>query len=278
MRKKCKVCNAKLSNQRCDFCGTIHNKKKQQVSLEEIANSNNWEVKNSVENMSQPTSMEQIEKQRKKNQIKMRLILRLILLIIGISAFIIVLFVIEDLRFTPSDRADSPLIGTWGGGDGSLIFNQVDSIHFLEDGTAFTTRIDVYDTMFRSYWEAGTAGFFRFNGDIFRYSVSGDSLTIGSRDNRAYYRERRTREFERGTHPEELVGVWHGSDTWIFNADGTGYRESFGDVEWVVVNDELRFLSPLQRWTFSILDDNLSVENPTNNQIQAEFYRVKLDE
>ena len=273
MKKKCKVCGAPLNHERCEYCGTNHETSEQSNPETTHHLPNNDVPSNDLSEFgfdspddlaqtfnSDPQTQHHGQMQYfdprppKKSNTG---------LIIGIVSAVVIAIVagalfFNSISFTPyGTHADSPLLGTWENGRGSMflwVFGEADSVEFLENGTL---RMIENGRVQTATWVPGANGTFRANRSRFRYSINDNNLVITDSANDDW---RFDRVVEAEVVPEnddisneneiyfseaDLIGVWEWDSNnnyfYRFNADGTGYRDFEGieAFEWFMMNGEL---------------------------------------
>ena len=284
MRKKCKVCGAPLTSDRCDYCGTNHGANAQPISTFDQNIPQNDIPKNDIpqntipqDTIPQPEvpgfdfpnaepnySQPQHGKNSKKSNSGV-----IIGIVVAIVVVVIAGWFFLSRRFVPyGTHEDSALLGTWGNGRGRiflLVFNEADYVQFFEDGIVIITEGNY---MWYAEWEPGASGTFRANGDRFRYSITGDRLVITDSWNDEW-----TFDFVAPSATElaesnvtiseaDLIGnwVWNFDHNFIyeFNANGTGQRGFPGsrfDFYWEIIDGNvvvLDFWSSTDYWVATI--------------------------
>ena len=176
---------------------------------------------------------------------------------------------------------ESPLLGYWENGSGDVflwVFNQADSVHFLENGTVIITEDGVSET---ATWEVTELGAFTVNDRAFTYAIQGDVLTITDSSNDNW-------SFERGITPDidvvdvdsaisttDIIGSWEwdGNSRFVytFNEDGTGVRGGgnyeLEEFEWYISAGNLHlefdsiamFHVDYEMWSITIIDGILTL-------------------
>ena len=284
MRKKCKVCGAPLNNERCDYCGTDHSKKKKaSTQLEDSLNNDN------------PTNSILITKTQSQQFVTMVNESKMIIpaIIVGIiSLFILtgglwLFFIRSNFTITQLGNSsinfpayldsaetvanipagsvnDSALLGYWGNGAGSIflwVFGLSDSVEFLENGTVIITQDETSTTV---EWYLKEPGTFAADGREFTYSIDGDVLTITDSANDSWSWQRRNITAVNNNGGDnsnndsvtveisdiDIIGSWvwvrNSEFVYTFNDDNTGSRGGAG--------------IPLEEFEWSIVDGNLYLE------------------
>jgi len=320
MRKKCKVCGAPLDQEKCDYCGTDHSSGSSMASSDAISSSTATSDFNSLAGNSldfdQSQDLSQTFNQQPNNNLaqnynngpqnyrdtynynqqpkrsKAPWIIG-----IGVSILIVVVAIFLFFftrRFIPyGTHADSPLLGEWNNGRGSiflLVFNEPNSVEFLEDGT-----VNIFEGNRRRTvsWEPGANNTFRADGSRFRFEITAnDQLIITDSwnddwrfDAVVYVPEPTAPEVDEiqdlvELTEENIVGRWNWDSNrrlyYRFYADGTGTRNFSDEIEtfqWNLVDGSLHLIfEDIAMWgvAFEMWSTSFDGEVMTLDSMQAE--------
>jgi len=276
MRRKCKVCGGPLDSEMCFYCGTDHSASKQ-ISSQSVDSSNHdsstedshsFDVPNTQPQYSQPVPMMELE----SKGVNPAIIIGAILILIIIVAAWFIFSGGTDSRFASDDSyessessdllEESTLLGSWGNGRGSVllfVFNEADSVEFLEDGTVMIIQ---GSSRWLTDWEIDAPGSFTADGEQFSYSIDDDTLVITDSWNDDWTFDR----VASGTVSDttnlsndgidgapigeaDLIGTWgwdfNDDFIYVFNSDGTavrGFSDLHFDFNWELVDDNIIYI------------------------------------
>jgi len=284
MRKKCKTCGAPLTSERCDYCGTNFGPKR--ASAEDVVNAPSHAIPSTVVETPSKEYDHMLMDAKGFNPA----------IIVGIVAAVVILggllffFIRSGNHDSVTYRVDhevlineSELLGYWGNGSGPIflwVFDEADSVEFLEDGTVIIIQLDGHRQIVN--WTPTGPGAFTAGGETFTYLVNGNVLTITDSAHDDW-------RFERGdgghtgttssTYDSALLGYWENGSGRIFLfvfqragsveflANGTVIITEDGEqniVDWTTTRSG-SFTADGRQFTYLIEGDVLTITDSAND-------------
>jgi len=226
MRKKCKTCGAPLTSERCDYCGTNFGPKR--ASAEEVANASTHDIPSfDIPNTDASTTPSQHDHMMMGSKgFNPAVIVGIVALFVILVGGLLFFLIRGGNQGTLTYRVDteilveeSALLGYWGNGTGSIflwVFDEADSVEFLENGTIIITQPDGHRQVVS--WSPTRAGAFTADGETFTYAINGDVLTITDSwdDDWTFERGEGSDTEVVSTQTSSLLGYWENGSGRIF--------------------------------------------------------------